>query len=92
VVDETAPLARLARRRFYVDEVFFLLLVFPVRAVAQFSRFLEWLVVDGLTSALPRRLPRWVGRARPVDSIIGTVAALALVLATAVLLIVLIRE
>ncbi|MBW3539636.1 MAG: hypothetical protein KY476_05140 [Planctomycetes bacterium] len=94
-----SSLVRLARRRFYVEEAFFLGLVLPIRAAAQLCRFLDLVLVNGLffgaLALVPKalqRLMRPIAAAADGLETVGTAGAqflaLAAVLATGVLLIV----
>lgn len=51
--DRWESLRRLARSEFYVPGMVNALIVFPVRAASQISRFLEWIVFGNLTLQLP---------------------------------------
>jgi NADH:ubiquinone oxidoreductase subunit 5 (subunit L)/multisubunit Na+/H+ antiporter MnhA subunit len=46
-------LTRLGRNRFYCDPLLFVLLALPVRAAAQFARFVDWFFIDGFVSGAP---------------------------------------
>jgi NADH:ubiquinone oxidoreductase subunit 5 (subunit L)/multisubunit Na+/H+ antiporter MnhA subunit len=46
-------LTRLGRNRFYCDPLLFVLLALPVRATAQFARFVDWFFIDGFVSGAP---------------------------------------
>ncbi len=46
-------LLRLGRNRFYCDALLLVLVALPVRAVAQFARFVDWFFMDGFVSGAP---------------------------------------
>jgi len=46
-------LLRLGRNRFYCDALLLVLVALPVRAVAQFARFVDWFFIDGFVSGGP---------------------------------------
>jgi NADH:ubiquinone oxidoreductase subunit 5 (subunit L)/multisubunit Na+/H+ antiporter MnhA subunit len=46
-------LARLGRSRFYCDPLLFVLIVLPVRGLAQFARFVDWFFIDGFVYGAP---------------------------------------
>ena len=46
-------LLRLGRNRFYCDALLLVLVALPVRAVAQFARFVDWFFIDGFVSGAP---------------------------------------
>lgn len=51
--DSEGLLMRLGRNRFYCDALLFSFVALPVRAVAQFARFVDWFLVDGFVSGAP---------------------------------------
>lgn len=84
------PFTRLSRRRFYLDEVFFLGLLLPVRGIARFCRFLDRSVIDSLVMGSVPRLSGLLARAaRPLQTEFIQFYALSSMLAAAVLLAVL---
>lgn len=54
VGEPLGPLVRLSRNRFYTDVFSQLFLSLPVRAFAQVCRFVDWFVLDGAVTGLPR--------------------------------------
>jgi NADH:ubiquinone oxidoreductase subunit 5 (subunit L)/multisubunit Na+/H+ antiporter MnhA subunit len=46
-------LLRLGRNRFYCDALLLVSVALPVRAVAQFARFVDWFFIDGFVSGAP---------------------------------------
>jgi hypothetical protein len=46
-------LIRLGRNRFYCDALLIAFVSLPMRAVAQFTRFVDWFFVDGFVSGTP---------------------------------------
>ena len=46
-------LMRLGRNRFYCDTFLFVLIVLPVRGLAQLARFVDWFFIDGFVSGAP---------------------------------------
>ena len=46
------PLWSLSRNKFYLDEVYFVAFVLPLRGLAQLSRFFDWAVIDGFFEGL----------------------------------------
>jgi len=48
-----ALLARLGSHRFYCDGFLFVLIVLPIRGLAQFARFVDWFFIDGFVSGAP---------------------------------------
>ncbi|MEX0716225.1 MAG: proton-conducting transporter membrane subunit [Planctomycetaceae bacterium] len=82
-----APVSRLGRHRFYLEDVFFLGIVLPLRAVAQIGRFVDWFLIDGLLVGLPARLAALAARGTaPLREMGARFYLLSMVLATAVLL------
>jgi NADH-quinone oxidoreductase subunit L len=51
--DSDGLLMRLGRNRFYCDALLFLLVALPVRAAAQFTRFVDWFFIDGFVTGAP---------------------------------------
>jgi NADH-quinone oxidoreductase subunit L len=83
-------LVRSSRRRFYLDDVSFLVFAMPVRGLAQLCRFADWFLVDGLVVGLPSRLPVFVaGLFGPLQRHPVQFYVLAILLALAALLMVL---
>ncbi|MGE3315982.1 MAG: proton-conducting transporter membrane subunit [Planctomycetaceae bacterium] len=78
---------RLSRSRYYFDDFFFLAIELPIRAMGQLSRFFDWFLIDGILVQIPSRIPAHVAKlARPLQNSAAQIAALTIVLATAVLL------
>jgi NADH:ubiquinone oxidoreductase subunit 5 (subunit L)/multisubunit Na+/H+ antiporter MnhA subunit len=48
-----ALMARLGRHRFYCDGFLFVLIVLPIRGLAQFARLVDWFFIDGFVSGAP---------------------------------------
>ncbi|CAN5622295.1 hypothetical protein BH23PLA1_BH23PLA1_01700 [soil metagenome] len=61
LAETLGPLYRASYAKFYVDELYGLLIVLPTRLLAQFCRFFDTYVVDGLVR-LTAYVPRFVGR------------------------------
>jgi len=81
------PLTRLSENRFYLDEVYKLLVVRPLEALSQVSRFADWLLVDGALVTGVSRIPSLLGQLpRPIQNGLVQFYALAMMLATAVLM------
>lgn len=81
------PLTRLSQNKFYLDEVYSLLFVLPLRGIAQLSRFLDWILVDGAFVGGLSKIPALLGRLpRPIQNGLVQFYALAMSLAMAVLL------
>jgi NADH:ubiquinone oxidoreductase subunit 5 (subunit L)/multisubunit Na+/H+ antiporter MnhA subunit len=80
------PLYRLSLNKFYLDEIFYIFVVVTAMCLAQFSRFLDWIVVDGLVGFISK-IPGTVARlARPIQNGLVQFYALSMMLATAMLL------
>lgn len=87
------PLADLSRNKFYLDEVYFALFVWPLVGLANLSRFLDWGLIDGLLVGGLGKLPALVGRLpRPIQNGLVQFYALAMTLALGVLLWVLLTK
>ncbi|HBH52555.1 MAG TPA: NADH-quinone oxidoreductase subunit L [Planctomycetaceae bacterium] len=81
------PFTRLSEQRFYLDEVYKLLVVRPLEALSQVSRFADWLLVDGALVTGVSRIPSLLGQLpRPIQNGLVQFYALAMMLATAVLM------
>jgi NADH-quinone oxidoreductase subunit L len=80
---------RLSRDRFYIDEVYHALIVYPLRKAAQFLYAVDRWVIDG-TVDLVGRVPGWLGAVlRPLQS--GLLPFYGLAMALGVLILVLVR-
>ncbi len=82
------PLTTASQKKLYLDETFSSLLVMPLKALAQVSRFLDWILIDTLLvngiGSLPGLL---LGKpARPMQNGLVQFYALSMMLALAVLL------
>ncbi|HLJ11733.1 MAG TPA: NADH-quinone oxidoreductase subunit L [Planctomycetaceae bacterium] len=87
------PLTRLSQNKFYLDEVYSALIVWPLKALANLSRFLDWALIDGLIVGGIGKLPGLVGRLpRPIQNGLVQFYALAMTLALGVLLWVLLTK
>lgn len=81
------PLTDLSRRKFYLDEVYLVLFVWPLKGLATLSRFFDWGIIDGLFVGGIGKLPALVGRLpRPIQNGLVQFYALAMTLALGVLL------
>lgn len=81
------PFTRLSENRFYLDEVYKTLVVRPLEALSQVSRFADWLLVDGALVTGVSRIPSLLGQLpRPIQNGLVQFYALAMMLATAVLM------
>lgn len=86
IAQAALPLYRLSLNKFYIDEIYYIFLVVPVVCLAQFSRFIDWIGVDGMVGCVSQ-LPGSVARlARPIQNGLVQFYALATMLATAMLL------
>ncbi|MES2789138.1 MAG: NADH-quinone oxidoreductase subunit L [Planctomycetota bacterium] len=86
VAQSVLPLYRLSLNKFYIDELYYVFLVVPVMCLAQFSRFFDWIGVDGLVGFISR-VPGAVAKlARPIQNGLVQFYALSMMLATAMLL------
>ncbi|MGE5195465.1 MAG: proton-conducting transporter membrane subunit, partial [Deltaproteobacteria bacterium] len=87
------PLANLSRNKFYFDEIYAALFVWPLKALADLSRFLDWGLIDGVLVGGVGKLPALVGRLpRPIQNGLVQFYALAMTLALSVLLWVLLTK
>jgi NADH-quinone oxidoreductase subunit L len=87
------PLTDLSRNKFYLDEIYQSLFVWPLRGLASLSRFLDWGVIDGLMVGGVGKLPALAGRLpRPIQNGLVQFYALAMTLGLAVLLWVLLTK
>jgi NADH-quinone oxidoreductase subunit L len=87
------PLTDLSRNKFYLDEIYEVLFVWPLRGLATLSRFLDWGVIDGLLVGGIGKLPALAGRLpRPIQNGLVQFYALAMTLGLAVLLWVLLTK
>lgn len=81
------PLTTLSRNKFYLDEVYMALFVWPLRGLSALSRFLDWGLIDGLFVGGVGKLPALIGRLpRPIQNGLVQFYALAMTLALGVLL------
>jgi NADH-quinone oxidoreductase subunit L len=80
------PFYRLSLNKFYLDEIFYIFLVVPAMCLAQFSRFLDWIVVDGLVGFISKLPGAAAKLARPIQNGLVQFYALSMMLATAMLL------
>ena len=87
------PLTDLSRNKFYLDEIYEALFVWPLRGLATLSRFLDWGLIDGLLVNGIGKLPALAGRLpRPIQNGLVQFYALAMTLGLAVLLWVLLTK
>jgi NADH-quinone oxidoreductase subunit L len=87
------PLTNLSRNKFYLDEIYQALFVWPLRGLASLSRFLDWGLIDGLLVDGVGKLPGLAGRLpRPIQNGLVQFYALAMTLGLAVLLWVLLTK
>ncbi len=87
------PLAELSRRKFYLDEVYTVLFVWPLSGLASLSRLLDWGLIDGILVGGIGKLPALAGRLpRPIQNGLVQFYALAMTLALGVLLWVLLTK
>ena len=83
------PFTRLSWNKFYIDEIYFLLFVLPLRAAALLSRFFDWLFIDRVLVDGVSRVPVYVVAKRliqPLQNGLVQFYALSMALALAVLL------
>ncbi len=86
IAQAVPPLYRLSLNKFYFDELYYIFLVIPVMCLAQFSRFIDWIGVDGLVGFVSK-IPGAVAKlARPIQNGLVQFYALSMMLATAMLL------
>jgi NADH-quinone oxidoreductase subunit L len=87
------PLTDLSRNKFYIDEIYMILFVWPLRGLATLSRFFDWGIIDGMFVGGIGKLPALVGRLpRPIQNGLVQFYALAMTLGLAVLLWVLLTK
>jgi NADH-quinone oxidoreductase subunit L len=87
------PLADLSRNKFYLDEVYAAIFVWPLSGLASLSRFLDWGLIDGMLVGGLGKLPALAGRLpRPIQNGLVQFYALAMTLALGVLLWVLLTK
>jgi NADH-quinone oxidoreductase subunit L len=87
IAELAGPLTSLSRNKFHLDEIYQLLFVWPLRGLAELSRLADWLVIDVALVGGVARIPSLVGRMpRPIQNGLVQFYALAMMLATAVLL------
>lgn len=87
------PLTDASRNKFYIDEIYAILFVWPLRGLATLSRFFDWAVIDGMLVGGIGKLPAIVGRLpRPIQNGLVQFYALAMTLGLAVLLWVLLTK
>ncbi|HEY3969719.1 MAG TPA: NADH-quinone oxidoreductase subunit L [Planctomycetaceae bacterium] len=81
------PLTNLSRNKFYIDEIYWALFVWPLLALASLSRFLDWGLIDGFLVGGIGKLPGLAGRLpRPIQNGLVQFYALAMMLGLGVLL------
>jgi NADH-quinone oxidoreductase subunit L len=81
------PLVELSRRKFYLDEVYDAIFVWPLRGLAELSRLVDWFVIDVVFVGGISKIPALMGRLpRPIQNGLVQFYALAMMLAMAVLL------
>ncbi len=86
IAQSVKPLYRLSLNKFYFDELYYVFLVVPVMCLAQFSRFFDWIGIDGFVGFVSR-VPGAVAKlARPIQNGLVQFYALSMMLATAMLL------
>ncbi len=86
IAQAVPPLYRLSLNKFYFDELYYIFLVVPVVCLAQLSRFIDWIGVDGLVGFISR-IPGAIAKlARPIQNGLVQFYALSMMLATAMLL------
>jgi NADH-quinone oxidoreductase subunit L len=87
------PLAELSRKKFYFDEIYAALFVWPLKGLAQLSRLIDWGLIDGFLVGGIGKLPALIGRLpRPIQNGLVQFYALAMTLALSVLLWVLLTK
>ena len=81
------PLYRLSLGKFYFDEVYYAVIVLPLRGLAQACRFADWLLIDGSVTLISR-LPGLAGRLvlRPIQNGLVQFYALAMLMGLSVLI------
>ena len=86
LAEAVRPLYRLSLNKFYFDELYYIFLVVPVMCLAQFSRFFDWIGIDGFVGFVSR-IPAAIAKlARPIQNGLVQFYALSMMLATAMLL------
>jgi NADH-quinone oxidoreductase subunit L len=87
------PLTDLSRNKFYFDEIYDALIVWPLRGLASLSRFLDWGLIDGVLVNGIGKVPALMGKLpRPIQNGLVQFYALAMSLALGVLLWVLLTK
>jgi NADH-quinone oxidoreductase subunit L len=87
------PLTDLSRNKFYFDEIYAALIVWPLRGLAHLSRFLDWGLIDGLLVGGIGKVPVLIGKLpRPIQNGLVQFYALAMSLALGVLMWVLLTK
>jgi NADH-quinone oxidoreductase subunit L len=83
----SGPLTNLSRNKFYLDEIYGALFVWPLLALASLSRFLDWAFIDSLLVGGIGKLPGFAGRLpQPIQNGLVQFYALAMMLGLGVLL------
>ncbi|MBS0262203.1 MAG: NADH-quinone oxidoreductase subunit L [Planctomycetes bacterium] len=86
IATAAGPLYRASCNKFYLDEIYRVLFVLPILALASLSRLLDWSLIDGLVTGVGK-LPGVAGRLpRPIQNGLVQFYALAMMLGLAVLL------
>ena len=86
LAEAAPPLYQLSYNKFFLDELYFALILVPTLCLAQLSRFLDWALVDGLVNfvgSIPGALAKL---ARPIQNGLVQFYALSMMLALAMLL------
>jgi NADH-quinone oxidoreductase subunit L len=87
------PLTDLSRNKFYFDEIYAALIVWPLQGLAQLSRFLDWGLIDGILVGGIGKIPVLMGKLpRPIQNGLVQFYALAMSLALGVLMWVLLTK
>lgn len=81
------PLTELSLKKFWLDEIYNLIFILPLRGIAAISTALDWLLDEGVINSLFGGLPLFFGRLlRPLQNGLVQFYALSMMLALAVML------
>jgi NADH-quinone oxidoreductase subunit L len=86
IANVAGPLVNASRNKFYLDEIYNALFVWPLQSIAFLSRLLDWTLIDGMVTGIGK-LPGLAGRLpRPIQNGLVQFYALAMMMGMAVLL------
>ncbi len=82
------PLSALSRRELFLHDFYYLCLALPLRTASLMARFMDWFLLDRLTSGLAARLPVALARfTRPAKTGLISLYTMLTVLAVSVILV-----